>query len=519
MPSDADLRRELAATGRAILSAGLVRGTQGNLSVRDGDRVLITPSGVPYESIEPDDTVVLGLDGSVLEGERAPSSERLVHLAIYRARDDARAIVHTHSRAAVRWSDLGEPLPLDGDDGGAVIPTAAYALTGTDELATNAAGALGDAPAVLLAGHGVVAVGSALADARGVAERVERAAQDAWQHRDRHRATTDDSGGPQLRASTDADAKLAFARRPLVIGIGGGGDVAGALAVAELSRLYHGGDPIVGGVTWERRPIDPEPGPRRADEVLDADAIAPCVLVARASTRVRASGVHFAESHMADFLRADTLLVDPNGGPRKVAESLATTVHRLGADLTIFVDVGGDVLAHGDEPGLASPLCDSVLLAAAVRMQRAGHPVLGAVFGPGCDGELELHEVWARVAEVAAAGGLCGARGLTPPIAARLEEAVRHVPTEASAQALKAFRGETGESKMRAGRRSVDLSPAAAVTFFFDPEAALESAARCAAAVYDAGSLEDANELLHEIGVRTELDWERDRAAEDERAV
>jgi ribulose-5-phosphate 4-epimerase/fuculose-1-phosphate aldolase len=508
--SDADLRRALVAAGRAIASAGLVRGTQGNLSAREGDRILITPSGVPYESIEPADLVVIDPDGSVVEGDRAPSSERLVHTAIYRNRDDVAAIVHTHSRAAVRWSDLGEPLPLDGG----AVPTAAYALTGTQELATNAAGALGDGPAVLLAGHGVVAVAATVDEARQIAERVEAAAADAWSHRER-RAPTDDSGGPRIRASADADARLAFARRPLVIGIGGGGDVAGALAVAELSRLYHGGDPVLGGVTWERRPIDPDPGPRRADELMDAEAIAPSVLMAGASTRVRSSGVHFAESHMADFLRTGTLLVDPNGGPRKVAESLIATVHRLGTDLTIFVDVGGDVLAHGDEPGLGSPLCDAVLLAAAVRMQRSGHPVLGALFGPGCDGELELDEVWARIAEVAAAGGIAGARGLTPPIAARLEEAVRHVPTEASAQAIKAFRGETGPSPMRGGRRTVDLSPAAAITFFFDPEAALESAARCAAAVYDAQSLEDANELLNEMGVRTELDWERERAAED----
>jgi ribulose-5-phosphate 4-epimerase/fuculose-1-phosphate aldolase len=444
VPSDADLRRELITAARSILSAGLVRGTQGNLSVRDDDgRVVITPAGMPYETLEPRDFVVLDLDGEVIDGRNAPSSERRVHLAIYSARDDVRAIVHTHSPRAVRWSDLGEPLPF-GDDG-AALPTAVYALTGTDELATNAVGALGDAPAVLLAGHGVVAVGGSIEEARDVAERVEDAAGQAWQHRDRRRAPTEDSGGPRL-TGTDADARLAFARRPLVIGIGGGGDVAGALAVAEMSRLYHGGDPIVGGVTWERRPIDPDPGPRRADEIEGAEQIAPCILMATPTTRVRASGVHFAESHMADFLREDTLLVDPNGGPAKVADALAAAAHRLGADLTIFVDVGGDVLANGHEPGLASPLCDSVMLAAAVRMQRTGHPVLGAVFGLGCDGELTIDEVWARVAEVAAVGGLAGARGLTPPVAARLEEAVRHVPTEASAQALRAFRGETGES-------------------------------------------------------------------------
>jgi hypothetical protein len=81
---------------------------------------------------------------------------------------------------------------------------------------------------------------------------------------------------------------------------------------------------------------------------------------------------------------------------------------------------------------------------------------------------------------------------------------------------LKAFRGETGASPMRGGRRSVDLSPEASLTIFFDPEAAMMSAARCAAAVYDAGSLEDANDLLHDMGIeRTELDWERQMAAED----
>src|SRR3954464_9181396 len=198
--------------------------------------------------------------------------------------------------------------------------------------------------------------------------------------------------------------ELATAKRPLVIGIGGGGDVVGALAAAGDCRLFHGASPIVGGVTWERRPIDPEPGPRRADEIEGAEPLAPGVLMAGPATRVRSSGVHFAESHMADFLRQDTLLVDPNGGPRRIADGLAAVAHRLGTDLTIFVDVGGDVLANGHEPGLASPLGDSVMLAAAVRMQRAGHNVIGAVFGLGCDGELTIEEVWARVAEVAAVG-------------------------------------------------------------------------------------------------------------------
>src|SRR4051794_25862053 len=236
---------------------------------------------MPYDALEASELVVLDPDGNVVEGELAPSSERRVHLSIYRARDDVRAIVHTHSPRAVRWSDLGEPLPLDGG----TVPTAVYALTGTDDLAANAAGALGQAPAVLLAGHGVVAVGGTVDEARAMAERVEQAAGAAGLTRARPRPPAEDSGGPFVRG-TDADARLAFARRPLVIGIGGGGDVAGALAVAEVSRLYHGGDPVVGGVTWERRPIDPQPRPRPTGEIEGAELLAPRGLMARPPPRL-----------------------------------------------------------------------------------------------------------------------------------------------------------------------------------------------------------------------------------------
>ena len=309
---------------------------------------------------------------------------------------------------------------------------------------------------------------------------------------------------------TDADTLLAGARRPLVIGIGGGGDVVGALATAELCRA-HGARPVVGGVTWERRPVDPHAGPRSEAEIEGARRLAPGVLAANAETRVRESGVLFAESRMAGLLGEETVLVDATLGPAALAEGIGAAAGELGADLLVFLDVGGDALAHGDEPGLASPLCDALLLAAAARLaEREAPPVLGAVFGIGCDGELAPAEVLERIAEVGAAGGLLGARGLTPRIAARLDEAVEVVPTEASAQAIRCFRGETGPATIRRGRRTVELSPVGALTFFFDPAAALASAARLAAAVGDARGLDHANEILNGLGVYTELDYERD---------
>jgi hypothetical protein len=307
---------------------------------------------------------------------------------------------------------------------------------------------------------------------------------------------------------SDAELLLASARRPLVLGIGGGGDVVGALATAEACRVYHGAEPVVGGVTWERRVIDPEPGPRRADQIDGARELAPGVLAASSTTRVRDSGVRFAEARVAELLGGQTLLVDVTRPPALLAASLGAVGDELGVDLFVFVDVGGDALAHGDEDGLASPLCDAIMLAAAAHLGR-GRPVLAGIFGTGCDGELTPDEVLERVAEVAAAGGLAGVRGLTLPVVERLERAVEAVPTEASAQALRCYRGELGTAAIRSGRRTVRLSPLGATTIYFDPAAAVASAARLARAVMDSGGIENANERLHALGLRTELDYER----------
>ena len=302
--------------------------------------------------------------------------------------------------------------------------------------------------------------------------------------------------------------ELATAKRPLVIGIGGGGDVVGALAVAEHCRLFHGANPIVGGVTWERGVVDPEPGPRRSDEIEHALEIAPGVLAASGETAIRSSGVLFAESRVAGMLGVQTVLVDVNIGAPAIADGLEAAVEAMGCDLVVFLDVGGDALAHGDEPGLGSPLCDAVMLAAADLLAERDVPVLGALFGVGCDGELTPSEVLERLAEVGAAGGLAGAVGLTPEVASLLEQAVETVPTEASAQAVRAFRGVSGDVPIRDGRRTVRLSPLAAVTFFFLVPAAVRSAARLALAVREASDLDQANAILRSLGVNTELDWE-----------
>jgi hypothetical protein len=290
----------------------------------------------------------------------------------------------------------------------------------------------------------------------------------------------------------------------LSVGIGGGGDVVGALATADLAR-DSGLGAAIGGVSWERRVVDARPGPRRLDEVSGAERIHEYAALAGPDT-TGPGPFSFAESHMAGFLGEPVALIDPHGGPAGAAAGLTAAAERLGCDAVALVDVGGDVLAHGDEAGLASPLCDSILLAAARHLEL---PCVGVVFGPGCDGELAVGEVLARVAEVAAAGGLLGAWGLTPEETERLEAAVARVPTEASAQALRCARGEFGSGTIRQGRRSVELSPIGAVAFYFDPEAAMRSAARLADAVTGAATLEEAEEIIAARGITSELAYER----------
>jgi hypothetical protein len=313
------------------------------------------------------------------------------------------------------------------------------------------------------------------------------------------------------RGSPPAQDILQGARCVLCIGIGGGGDVVGTLAAAGIAAA--GGTPsVLGGLTWERRPIDPLPGPRRLDEVGGARVLHDAVALAGPDAG-GPGGFRFAEGRMAERLGEPTVLVDPNGGPHAIAAGLAVACRELDCDVVVLLDVGGDAIAHGDEPGLASPLADAVVVAAAPELAASGVTVLGAVFGSGCDGELRPDEVAARLEEIAAAGGALGDMALDAETLDRLTAAVEVVPTEASAMALRCARGETGDVAIRNGRRTVTLTPAGGRVFFFDPQVAMRSAARLAAAVRDARDLEDAQRILEAMGVRTELSYERDAAA------
>ena len=164
-----------------MVVAGLVHGTAGNVSARVGARIAITPSGLAYAAMSPLDVVVLDAAGVTLEGDRVPSSEKAVHLEIYRARPDVGAIVHTHSTAATAAAAIGEPLPAFLIEAAVsfrgAIPVAPFRMTGTPELGVQAARSLGAGRAVLLESHGAVTVGDDLAQALELAIALEEVAK------------------------------------------------------------------------------------------------------------------------------------------------------------------------------------------------------------------------------------------------------------------------------------------------------------------------------------------------------
>ncbi len=167
---------DVVATARRSAADGLVVGTSGNVSARVGDVVLVTPSGIPFDRLGPDDLVGVDLDGRPVLGEAVPTSELPMHLAVYRA-TDAAAIVHTHAVHATAVSTLVTEVPTIHYMAAALggpVRVAPYALYGTDELAAHVLAALADRTGCLLRNHGTLTYGATLEQA------YDRTAQLEW---------------------------------------------------------------------------------------------------------------------------------------------------------------------------------------------------------------------------------------------------------------------------------------------------------------------------------------------------
>lgn len=172
-------------TAKEMLRTNLVEGTAGNLGARlpDGNAVL-TPSSLDYMEMTLDDLVVTDLDGNVLEGERGPTTEKALHLSAMRMHDNIDATMHCHAKFATMFAVTRQPIPAVIEEVvvfiGGDVEVADYRTTGTDELAEEVAKRVEDRAAVLMANHGLFAVGKTPKDVLHIASLVERTAEIVW---------------------------------------------------------------------------------------------------------------------------------------------------------------------------------------------------------------------------------------------------------------------------------------------------------------------------------------------------
>src|SRR3954447_21891551 len=175
-------REEVAAAARRLAADGLVAGTSGNLSARAGDHVAMTPTGAVLAELEAGQVTVVDLDGGVVDGALAPTSEADLHLGVYR-RYDAGAVVHTHAPMATALSTILDELPCVHYEMlllGGTVRVAPYRTFGTPELAAVVLDALEGRTAAILANHGTVTFGADMDGAMRATELLEWACTVYW---------------------------------------------------------------------------------------------------------------------------------------------------------------------------------------------------------------------------------------------------------------------------------------------------------------------------------------------------
>ncbi|MFI2210507.1 DUF1152 domain-containing protein [Streptomyces sp. NPDC020141] len=285
----------------------------------------------------------------------------------------------------------------------------------------------------------------------------------------------------------------------LIVAAGGGGDAVAASVVG--SALYGGGEPVVIlTYAWDRLLVDPVPGPRGPGDFRGLSPLAPGVFaVTGGAEPVAPAGSTLPR--LAGELPQTLALIDPRHGARGIGRQLDELIRRLDPESVDLLDVGGDILARGDEPTLRSPLADALTLAACCQAEA---PVRLLVAGPGLDGELTAGEL----------RGLLGRKVLT--LSGEHVEPVARVldwhPSEATALLAATARGIRGLCEIRDAGLPVPLTDEGPTVHEVDLGAALERN-RPARAVALTTTLEEAERLSRRICGFSEIDQERSKAA------
>jgi len=286
--------------------------------------------------------------------------------------------------------------------------------------------------------------------------------------------------------------------KAFLIGMGGGGDIVSTLAVGEFFKEF-GVECIYGGVVWERVTRDKKPGPLSIEEINECEKINDCLAFVNSKSNYR--GLKLIVSQVSEFLGCEVVGVDITKGERNLTRCLKDFVREESIDLVVGVDAGGDSLARGKERGLHSPLADAIVLSTLNKLNS-----ILAIVGFGSDGELTREELEIYLSEIAGLDGVLGASLITRDFADDVMDFVENVYTTASKIPIVASRGYYGKFKVW-DKAVIDVSILNALIFYVKTDI-VYGLSKLPKAVEGTESILEANERLHEMGIRTEFDYE-----------
>lgn len=294
-------------------------------------------------------------------------------------------------------------------------------------------------------------------------------------------------------------------KKALLVGIGGGADVIGTIPT-KLHLESFGIKCVLGGIPWERYSIDPFPGPRPFDQIVNVANINDSLCWATEKTKTQ-DGLFFSESKASKVLKEKILLVNIFNSSTKIAKDLKEFCKKNKIDLIVGIDVGGDVIAKGDEPGLSSPLADSIMLSALKKVETSVDTKI-AVLGYGSDGELLPSELNSSLSIISKKKGLIGMIGINADSQKIMKKLIAKIETDASRIPTLAFSGTYGPSKIRRGRIEIDVHPFSQITVYLKTKIIFKDISLSARLVHKSLNIWESNKILLKNGFKTELDFE-----------
>ena len=294
-------------------------------------------------------------------------------------------------------------------------------------------------------------------------------------------------------------------KKALVIGIGGGADIVGTIPT-KFFLESNGINCQLAGLPWERYSIDPFPGPRPFDQIINKVKINDSLCFAKKDTKTK-DGLSFSESKVSGILKQRVVLINIFNSPNNIADDLYNYSIENKIDLIVGGDVGGDILAQGHEKGLASPLADSLMLTVLNKLNKKIETKIG-VLGYGSDGELEQNELNESLGILGKNKGMIGSFGLNNDSYLLMKKIIKIVETDASRVPVLSFEGISGLYKIRRGRVEINIHPMSQITFYINTGVLYRKISKSARLIRNATDIWDANRILLANKYRTELDFE-----------